>query len=247
MHRPNRLLRLLLPPAASLIAWVVLAPGAARAQQVFYNGPSQSYGSPFDSNAAYAPSQLDVDARRRDMQKEADRRALRERQQARSDARVKAAWDASSQPYTPPKPENEGLIMNNMEANRMTVDQVADSIVASQQKAAQASVAIPPKVPGKTMVVVNDDFYYYGEGVFYIDNGGELAEVPAPVGAIVSKIPTGFETLTMQDGSRLFKVGESYFQRQMIGGKPGFRVVPRPGLVADPAPMQPTLPSDLND
>ena len=235
-------------PSRGLLAAALLAASSLatplHAQQVFYSGPSNSYGST-STTPASTYSARDADYERRQQQKEADRRAVKERQRQDSADRLQRARD-EHEPYVAKAPVNNGIITDNMNVSAPTLGQVSDSIFATQSAAtaqAMARASAPRNVPGMMLVIVGEETYYYGDGVFYIDNGGDLAEVPAPEGALIMKLPSGFRTVTGPDGKRLYVVGETVFERVMVYGKAAFRVVSVPIELAPPTDQPPPLES----
>ena len=65
--------------------------------------------------------------------------------------------------------------------------------------------------------------YWYDDGVYYIPSGNGYTAVAPPVGAVVTYLPTGYETIPMGDDTYYYYGGTFYISQ---GGS--FRVVPAP-------------------
>jgi len=65
--------------------------------------------------------------------------------------------------------------------------------------------------------------YYYDEGVYYQPSSGGYSVVPAPVGALVSSLPPGYET-TMVGNDDYFYYGGAFY----IDTGNGYQVVQAP-------------------
>jgi hypothetical protein len=153
--------------------------------------------------------------------KESEREASKERMRELSDRR-RAEADANRVPYVPKTPEAAKLVVNVKPVN---MHDVVDSMLASEGGSAARiqEVAPPPKFAGKTIIMVKDETFYYQDGVFYMLNGDELTETPAPIGALVFKLPQGFEVVE-SDSGRLYKAKNVLYTRVMVSGKAGFKV-----------------------
>src|SRR5690606_36762532 len=145
-------------------------------------------------------------------QRKLDDRAAKE--QRRRDAKVE---------YDPKAPEQTALIVN-YDNQSVTADRMVDSMDESQNTAPQAQVTSPPAKEGFRLVVVGEDSYYYMDGVFFIDMGGLMAEVPAPSGALVTKLPPGFQVRDI-DAGRFYVSKDTWYERVMVSGTAVFKVV----------------------
>lgn len=69
-----------------------------------------------------------------------------------------------------------------------------------------------------------DDEYYYDEGVFYLKEGGGYTVVAAPVGGIVKSIPSGYETVVLDEktGVKNYYWGGTFYEKV----SKGYKVVP---------------------
>lgn len=80
----------------------------------------------------------------------------------------------------------------------------------------------PYIAPDEFATVAPADEYWYDEGVFYLKGDGGYTVVSAPVGAIVKKIPTGFETITLEDKTVNYYYGGAFYEKNAKG----YKVVP---------------------
>lgn len=181
-----------------------------------YGGMSETAGTDF--------SYSEIDHRRAvERDREYAEKQARDARRAQERKEKEERRRASHVEYVPKKPE-EALLVVNYDNATVTADKIVDSMVESQSRAAQAAIKVPPQKQGYKMVTVGDDFYYFKDGVFFIDMGGELAEVPAPPGALVTKLPPGFETRDIDSG-RFYVYNDTWYERVMVGGTPAFKVV----------------------
>jgi hypothetical protein len=76
-----------------------------------------------------------------------------------------------------------------------------------------------PDVP-----VLADGEYYYDEGVFYLKGSGGYTVVAAPVGGVVKTIPSGYETVTLDDAGTVknYYWGGTFYEKVSNG----YKVVP---------------------
>jgi hypothetical protein len=61
------------------------------------------------------------------------------------------------------------------------------------------------------------DEYYYDAGVFYLKGNSGYTVVAAPVGAIVTKLPEGVETVKLDDGSTNYYFGGTFYEKNAKG------------------------------
>jgi hypothetical protein len=66
------------------------------------------------------------------------------------------------------------------------------------------------------------DEYYYDAGVFYLKGDGGYTVVAAPVGAIIPKLPDGYETIKLDDGTTNYYFGGAFYEKSAKG----YTVVP---------------------
>ena len=65
--------------------------------------------------------------------------------------------------------------------------------------------------------------YYYDEGVFYIKVEGGYTVVAAPIGASIKTLPSGYETITLEDGKTInYYYGGTFYEKT----SKGYTVVP---------------------
>jgi hypothetical protein len=74
--------------------------------------------------------------------------------------------------------------------------------------------------------------YYYDEGVFYLKGSGGYTVVAAPVGGIVKTIPSGYETIVLDDagGAKNYYWGGTFYEKVSKGYKV---VAPTSGAVIE--------------
>jgi len=81
---------------------------------------------------------------------------------------------------------------------------------------------------------LNNQRYYYDDGVYYQPSNGGYSVVSAPVGAIVAALPPGYETTTAGDGNNYFYFGGVFY---VYTGQ-GYQVVMAPpGAVITQLPV----------
>jgi len=73
------------------------------------------------------------------------------------------------------------------------------------------------------MLSIDGSAYYYDDGVYYSPYNGGYQAVAPPIGAVVSYLPSGFETIPMGDDTYYYYGGVFYVSQ---GGS--YRVVPAP-------------------
>ena len=59
--------------------------------------------------------------------------------------------------------------------------------------------------------------YYYDQGVFYIKMEGGYTVVAAPVGANIKTLPSGYETVKLDDGSVNYYYGGAFYEKSSNG------------------------------
>jgi biotin carboxyl carrier protein len=76
------------------------------------------------------------------------------------------------------------------------------------------------------------DEYYYDEGVFYLKGSGGYTVVAAPVGGVVKTIPSGYETVVLDDagGAKNYYWGGTFYEKVSNGYKV---VAPTAGAVVE--------------
>ena len=77
---------------------------------------------------------------------------------------------------------------------------------------------------GFETVVVDGQAYYYSDGVFYQQWGGQIQAISPVLGAVVDSIPTDYQ-IVMADGTHYLFTKEVFYQRV----DQGFEVVAPPG------------------
>lgn len=75
-----------------------------------------------------------------------------------------------------------------------------------------------------TPPVLANEEYYYDEGVFYLKGSGGYTVVAAPVGGVVKTIPSGYETVVLDEtsGVKNYYWGGTFFEKVSNG----YKVVP---------------------
>ncbi len=76
-------------------------------------------------------------------------------------------------------------------------------------------------------VDVSDQTYYYYGGDFYAPAGSKYKVVSPPVGAVVSSVPDGTNTV-VKNGNTYFKYANTYYQAESSGGDVVYKVVSVP-------------------
>jgi hypothetical protein len=87
------------------------------------------------------------------------------------------------------------------------------------------------KVPGPEALA--GDEYWYDEGVFYLKSEEGYTAVAGPIGAVVSKIPSGFETVKLDEGTVNYYYGGTFYKKDPKGYKV---VAPTAGAVVENLP-----------
>ena len=64
--------------------------------------------------------------------------------------------------------------------------------------------------------------YYYDQGVFYVKADGGYSVVSAPVGATIKTLPTGYETVSLDDNVTNYYYGGAFYEKSSSG----YKVVP---------------------
>lgn len=80
---------------------------------------------------------------------------------------------------------------------------------------------------------LNNQRYYYDDGCYYVPSNSGYSVVPAPIGAVVSSLPEGYET-TMVGNDYYYYFGGAFY----INNGQGYEVVPAPfGAVITQLPV----------
>ncbi len=69
---------------------------------------------------------------------------------------------------------------------------------------------------------VNKDQYYYDDGVYYTKADGGYTVVPAPVGATIKTLPSGYETVKIDETTTNYYYGGAFYEKSTGG----YTVVP---------------------
>ena len=79
-------------------------------------------------------------------------------------------------------------------------------------------------LPAPQVPIVADGEYYYDEGVFYLKADGGYTVVAAPVGGVVKSIPSGYETIVLDDAGSVknYYWGGTFYEKVSSG----YKVVP---------------------
>jgi hypothetical protein len=83
------------------------------------------------------------------------------------------------------------------------------------------------------IVSVNNQPYYYDQGVYYLAGNGGYTVVQAPVGASVSTLPQGYQTVTINETTNNYYYGGAYYEKSGSGYKV---VAPMAGTVIENLP-----------
>ncbi|MBZ5856223.1 DUF6515 family protein [Flavihumibacter profundi] len=63
------------------------------------------------------------------------------------------------------------------------------------------------------------DEYYYDQGVFYLKGDDGYTVVSAPIGAIIKTLPSGYETITLDDNTKNYYYGGTFYEKNSKGYK----------------------------
>lgn len=63
------------------------------------------------------------------------------------------------------------------------------------------------------------DQYYYDQGVFYLKGDGGYTVVSAPLGAVIKTLPSGYETITLEDNTKNYYYGGTFYEKISTGYK----------------------------
>ncbi len=79
-------------------------------------------------------------------------------------------------------------------------------------------------IPMPAEPVLAEEEYYYDEGVFYLKGSGGYTVVAAPVGGVVKTIPSGYETIVLDEASGVknYYWGGTFYEKVSNG----YKVVP---------------------
>jgi multidrug efflux pump subunit AcrA (membrane-fusion protein) len=73
-----------------------------------------------------------------------------------------------------------------------------------------------------TIIAIENQQYYYDQGVYYIESDGGYTVVQAPVGATVTVLPEGSQTVQVSETVNNYYYGGTYYEKS---GE-GYTVVP---------------------
>jgi hypothetical protein len=72
------------------------------------------------------------------------------------------------------------------------------------------------------IVSVNNQKYYYDQGVYYVQSNGGYTVIEAPVGATVTVLPEGSQTVIVNETTNNYYYGGTYYEKT----NEGYTVVP---------------------
>jgi hypothetical protein len=72
-------------------------------------------------------------------------------------------------------------------------------------------------------ISIANQYYYYDDGCYYLPSNGGYDVVAPPIGAVISYLPDGYETIDLDDGEYYYYAGAFY-----ISTGNGYQVVPAP-------------------
>jgi hypothetical protein len=61
------------------------------------------------------------------------------------------------------------------------------------------------------------DEYWYDQGVFYLKADGGYTVVSAPIGAKIKTLPSGYETITLDDNTKNYYYGGAFYEKTSAG------------------------------
>jgi hypothetical protein len=83
------------------------------------------------------------------------------------------------------------------------------------------------------IVTVANQQYHYDQGVYYVASNGGYTVVPAPVGATITTLPPGSQTVVINETTNNYYYAGTYYEKQ----PEGYKVVPpTAGCVVDKLP-----------
>ena len=69
----------------------------------------------------------------------------------------------------------------------------------------------------KNAGVAIDGEYYYDQGVYYLKGDGGYTVVSAPIGAKIKTLPSGYETVTIDDKTKNYYYGGTFYEKSTDG------------------------------
>jgi hypothetical protein len=83
------------------------------------------------------------------------------------------------------------------------------------------------------VISVNNQQYHYDQGVYYVQSGTGYTVVQAPVGATITTLPTGSQTVVVNETTNNYYYGGSYYEKS----EKGYTVVaPTAGTIVESLP-----------
>jgi Family of unknown function (DUF6515) len=71
--------------------------------------------------------------------------------------------------------------------------------------------------PSANNVLNVEDEYWYDEGTYYIKSDGGYTVVAAPLGAKIKTLPSGYETITLEDNTKNYYYGGTFYEKSSTG------------------------------
>ena len=86
------------------------------------------------------------------------------------------------------------------------------------------NMAYEDEAPQRNPIMADDEVYYYDEGVFYLKEEEGYTVVAGPIGALVKKLPDGFETVNLDEAGTVknYYYGGTFYEKV----SKGYKVVP---------------------
>jgi len=189
------------------------------AQTTYYYGPNNSYGAFTGGNYV---SEYDADRAARKAERQQKRDDAKERMEKKAEE-SRARARATPEPYVP-KPPKQKVITPAHPHIHVTADRRNGTLLGGSPITATPVTGAPQVHEGKELIVVNDEYYFYSDGEFFVENGDSLLTVDAPKGALLFELPDG--TTTKSDGGKnYYEYKGVRYQRVMKAGKALFEVV----------------------
>jgi hypothetical protein len=104
---------------------------------------------------------------------------------------------------------------NNMPGD---FDMASNTVLTNYPIEGQLSLSGPSFVFNADNVVLDiADQYYYDQGVYYLKGDGGYTVVAAPLGASIKTLPSGYETVSIDDNTKNYYYGGTFYEKSAKG------------------------------
>ena len=136
----------------------------------------------------------------------------------------------------PPRGTAIAQTMLNVALTAIAINTIRDEMQRAQRAAALSTVYVNNNTNTGYAVRTRDDYYntnlvnqagqdyYYQDGVFYILKNGQYYVIEAPIGALVTEIPSDYDEIEL-DGRTYYQVEDTLYKATVIDGALYFEVV----------------------